>query len=76
MESLHGIDCLQDLDIRTEKMSPKMKEEPHLKLLCWICPNDEDFFVNKAIGEILALNSMIASIKTQAEKEESNLTCF
>ena len=28
--------------------------------------------MSKAMGEILALNSMIARIKTQAEKEESN----
>ena len=32
----------------------------------------KDDFVNKAKREILALNSMIAKIKTQVEKEESN----
>ena len=40
--------------------------------MCWICPNIEDTFVNKATEEILALISMIASLKSPIESEESN----
>ena len=70
--SHHGFDCGKDLDIEIEKTSSKLKEESHLKFVCWICPNTEDSFVNKAMEEILALNSMIASLNTPVEKEESN----
>ena len=49
-----------------------MKMEPYLKSLCWICPKPKDDFVNKAKREILALNSMIASLNPESEKEESN----
>ena len=40
---------------------------------CKKCLETAYAFVNKAMGEILALNSMIARIKTQAEKKESNV---
>ena len=49
-----------------------MKGEQHQKSLYLIYPNSEDVFVNKAMQENLALNSMIKSLKTQAEKEDSN----
>ena len=49
-----------------------MKEESHQKFVCWICPNTEDTFVNKDTEEILALISMIASLKAPVEREESN----
>ena len=49
-----------------------MNEESHLKSVCWICQNIEDTFVIKATEEILALISMIASLNSPVEREESN----
>ena len=40
--------------------------------MCWIYQNTEDTFVIKAMEEILALISMIASLKSPIESEESN----
>ena len=56
---------------RYQKCEDKFQNEGGIQ--CKKCLETAYAFVNKAMGEILALNSMVARIKTQAEKKESNV---